>query len=470
MSIRRRLFFSNAAMILFPVVIIIILLNLVLGGQYRSWGQQLAQESDVVSKLIRLSSLEQDKLSNQEYMDNISKQTDMATIDIIVLKNQELLYPTDTTDDISIEDLPRFGNEGYDPVAWLEGNQYAVHQHDFYFDDGSKGSILLLNSERSFVRSARAFFPIIFLSLILLLIITNVLLSYYTSKSILQPIKQLSQASAKIKQGSLDFSLKPRSKDELGRLVHSFDEMREQLKESIKLRDQYENNRKRLLANISHDLKTPMTSILGYVEGIQVGVADTPDKERIYLEIISTKANYMNRLIEELFLYSKLDLNKLPFLFDEVNIIEFIKDYFDDIQDSLEEDNIQVTLTADVINSSIKVDRDKLIRVMENIISNSLKHLKNDQNHLKVSIKNHPRQIEIVVTDNGPGVREERLEDIFSSFYQWESSRHIDGSGLGLSIAAQIIEAHGGKIWAENVPEGGLSIKFTLQKFMESGD
>lgn len=475
MSIRKRLFFSNAAMVLFPVVIIIIiiiLLNIVLGGNqhYRGWGPQGAQESDVFNHLIRLTSLEQDKLYNQEYMDKISKQTDKPTIAIIVLKNHEVLYHTDTADDMAKEDLPRFGNEGYDPVAWLEGNQYAVRQHDFYFDDGSEGSILLLDSEGSFVNSARAFFPIIFVSLILLLIITNVLLSYFTSKSILQPIKQLSEASAKIKQGSLDFSMKPKSKDELGRLVQSFDEMREQLKESIEWRDRYENNRKKLIANISHDLKTPMTSILGYVEGIQVGVADTPDKQRRYLDIISTKANYMNRLIEELFLYSKLDLNKLSFHFEEVNIIEFIHDYFDDIQDSLEEDNIQVTLTADDIASPIKVDRDKLIRVMENIISNSLRHLKNDQNHLKVSIKNRPKEIEIKVTDNGPGVHEEKLEDIFSSFYQGESSRHKGGSGLGLSIAAQIIEAHGGRIWAENVPEGGLSIKFTLQKFMESGD
>ncbi|SDZ80971.1 histidine kinase [Thalassobacillus cyri] len=473
MSIRRRLFFSNAAMVLFPVVIIfiiIILLNMVLGGNqhFRSWGPQGTQDPEVFSNLIRIASLEQDKLYDQEYMDNISNQINKPTLEFIVLKKQEVLYHTDTP--LQKEELPTFGNEGYDPVAWLDGKQYAVHQHDFYFDDGSEGSIILLDRKGSFVNSARALFPIIFISLILLLIITNVLLSYFTSKSILQPIKQLSEASAKIKQGSLDFSMKPVSKDELGQLVQSFDEMREQLKESIEMRDRYENNRKKLIANISHDLKTPMTSILGYVEGIQVGVANTPDKQRRYLDIISTKANYMNRLIDELFLYSKLDLNKLPFHFEEVNINEFMQDYLDDIQGSLEEDHIQVTLTTDDIDSPVRVDRDKLVRVLENIISNSIKHMENDQNELQVSTKNRQKEMEIMITDSGPGMQEERLEDIFSSFYQGESSRHKGGSGLGLSIAAQIIEAHGGSIWAENVPDGGLRIHFTLQKSNESGD
>ncbi|WP_028782280.1 sensor histidine kinase [Thalassobacillus devorans] len=472
MSIRRRLFFSNAAMVLFPLVIIfiiIILLNIILGGNqhFRGWGPQGTQAPDVFNNLVRIASLEQDKLYDQEYMDSISNQINKPTLDFFVLKNQEVLYHTDDT--LPKEALPTFGKEGYDPVAWLDGQRYAVQQHDFYFDDGSKGSILLLNNEGSFVDSARALFPIIFVSLILLLVITNVLLSYFTSKSILQPIKQLSEASAKIKQGSLDFSMKPTSKDELGQLVQSFDEMREQLKKSLEMRDRYENNRKKLIANISHDLKTPMTSILGYVEGIQVGVADTPDKQRRYLDIISTKAHYMNRLIEELFLYSKLDLNKLPFHFENVNINEFMQDYLDDMQGSLEECHMQVTLATDNIDSPVRVDRDKLVRVLENIISNSLKHMDNDHK-LQFAIKDHHKEIEITLTDSGTGVPEDKLQNIFSSFYQGESSRHKGGSGLGLSIAAQIIEAHGGSIWAENVPDGGLRIHFTLQKSNESGD
>ncbi|WP_054861331.1 ATP-binding protein [Gracilibacillus sp. JCM 18860] len=470
MTIRKRLFISNTAMILVPlaiIILIILLINIVIGGHQKSWGgPPQAQNNELFQQLMRTASLEDDKLLDKQYLASLLQRKESEEIKFAVRKGQDLLYGSM---DFSKE-LPPFGREGYDQVAWLDGNSFAIRQHDFYFEDGSEGSIFLLESGDTFIRYARTFFPFILISLIFLLVLSNVLLSYFTSKSILRPINQLSEASSKIKQDDFDFSIQPTSKDELGKLVQSFDEMRQQLKESKALRDQYENNRKELLANISHDLKTPMTSIIGYVEGIQVGVANTPEKQKRYLNTIYTKAKYMNRLINELFLYSKLDLNRLPFYFENVPVKEFIQDYLEEVENDLIEKGVQLSFDANHIHTKVRLDRDKMVRVLENIINNSIKYSVKQSLRINVALKDQGPNMEVIIKDNGPGVSEEELKSIFNRFYQSEPSRRQGGSGLGLAIAAQIIEAHGGHIWAENVPSGGLRIHFSIRKSnIESG-
>ena len=252
--------------------------------------------------------------------------------------------------------------------------------------------------------------------------------------------------------------------DELNQLIQSFDSMRAQLKESLDLREQYENNRKELVANISHDLKTPITSIMGYVEGIQDGVANTPVKQHQYLETIHKKAKYMNELIEELSLYSKLDVKKVPFHFEKVNIHAFIKDYSDDIADDLKEKGIALYFLPSDLNVNVLIDRNKIIRVFENIIYNSAKYNHHPNGRVDISLIDLGEMVQVSISDNGPGVPNEQLSTVFHRFYRVDEARSTGGSGLGLAIASQIIEAHGGTIWAENNPSGGLNVSFKLKK------
>jgi histidine kinase len=476
MSIRKRLFISNAIMVILPIVVmilIIILLNITLGGSQMSthfrngWMSSAEGDAELSNSLIKIASLEEEKLYDKRFLDELAEQSNGM---LVVRKGEKILYPTKNIDNLTYEHLPSFANEGYVPVAWFGHDHYSVRQHNFYFKDGSEGSIFLLNPSDSFVSFARAFFPIIFVSLLLILLLTNVLLSYFVSRSILRSVKQLSDASSKISKGDFNFSIKPKSKDELGKLVQTFEAMRSQLKESLELRDKYEENRKGLIANISHDLKTPITSILGYVEGIQVGVANTAAKQERYLETIHAKASYMNRLIEELFLYSTLDLNKLPFTFEEVNIKDFVKDFLDEMEDDFLDKNVNTSFAADDVNSTVRLDRDKLIRVLGNIIYNSVKYMDKNLCQIDVIIEEKESFVEIMISDNGPGVSDKELTTIFNQFYQIDHARHRGGSGLGLAIASQIIEIHGGEIWAENGSEGGLSVHFTLKKSGEKGN
>lgn len=306
-----------------------------------------------------------------------------------------------------------------------------------------------------------------FIAMVLILIITNGLLTYYVSKSILVPIKKLSIAAKKIREGELEYSVKSNKKDELGELSNTFESMRIKLKEAKAEQILYEQNRQELIASISHDLKTPLTSIKGYVNGIQDGVANTPDKLKRYLDTIYKTANDMDGLIDELFLYSKLDLKRLPFHFEKVDLYPFFADFVDELVFNMESEHGTAALIANKEESFIvEADREKLKRVVVNIIQNSLKYMKKDHKEIQVYLFSKPNEVVVEIKDNGIGISKEDIPFIFNSFYRTDTSRNSStgGSGLGLSIVKKIIEEHGGTIWAESELGKGTSIYFKLKK------
>ena len=292
------------------------------------------------------------------------------------------------------------------------------------------------------------------------------MLNYLVSRSIIKPISKLKNGAEKIKVGDLNFVIDTSSNDEIGVLNKAFEEMRIKLKESINLQIQYEENRKELLSNISHDLKTPITSIIGYVEGIKDGVANTPEKMEKYLSTVYSKAKDMDSLIDELFLFSKLDLKKEPFHFENVEMNKYIGSYIDEIYLDLLQQGIKIEFSQ--ANESIKVtaDREKLKRVLSNLVSNCVKYMNKEEKKISFSLNEQLNEVIVEVTDNGQGIDSTALPFIFERFYRAEQSRNSQtgGSGLGLAIAKQIVEEHGGKIWATSEIDKGTSIFFSLKK------
>ncbi|PFA69151.1 two-component sensor histidine kinase [Bacillus sp. AFS015802] len=304
-------------------------------------------------------------------------------------------------------------------------------------------------------------------AMILIVVITNGLLTYYISRSIIEPIKRLSLAATKISEGNLDDSCASEKKDELGRLSNTFEDMRLKLKEAAALQKQYELNREELIASISHDLKTPLTSIKGYVSGIQDGVASTPEKLNRYMSKIEKNAHDMDTLIDELFLYSKLDLEQLPFMFEKVNLNHYFDDYIEELSLRLEKEKGKAVLYHDDHESYIvEADREKLNRVVMNITQNSLKYMDKAYKEIQVILSEKQSEVQVEIKDNGSGIPAKDVPYIFDSFYRTDVSRNsaTGGTGLGLSIAKKIIENHGGKIWAVSEPGVGTSIYFTLKK------
>ncbi|SDE41518.1 HAMP domain-containing protein [Paenibacillus sp. UNCCL117] len=294
---------------------------------------------------------------------------------------------------------------------------------------------------------------------------SNGIITYLVSKSILQQVRMLTNGAKEIAQGNLAFSMKASSNDEIGELASIFEHMRSKLFEAKELQSKYEDNRTELIASISHDLRTPMTSIKGYAKGILDGVAQSPDKVEHYSRIIYMNACSMEKMINELFLYSKLDLHKVPMLLEEVDLRALLADYLEELGYTLEPNGGKVLFKHNPEESYVVMaDRTQFRRVIENIVQNSLKYMDKQAKLIEVRLLAEPGQVKIEIEDNGIGISPEALPHIFDSFYRADAARNsaTGGSGLGMAIAKQIIDAHDGRIWATSEIGSGTTISICL--------
>ena len=297
-----------------------------------------------------------------------------------------------------------------------------------------------------------------------------VLLSWIYS-SILRPLDDLRRATQKIKDGDLNFTLETDSDDEIGQLTEDFEEMRLRLKESQEEKMRSENESKELISNIAHDLKTPITAIQGYAEGLLDGVASSQEMMEKYVKTIYNKANDMARLIDELTYYSKIDTNRIPYNYKKLNVREYFDDCAEEIGLDMESRGIEFEYENRVADDTLVIaDPEQLRKVINNIVGNSVKYLDKKPGHIAIKVTDIGDFIECDLSDNGCGVAKKDLTRIFERFYRTDQSRNSmrGGSGIGLSIVRKIIEDHGGRIWASSVENEGLTIHFLLRKYMEA--
>jgi signal transduction histidine kinase len=312
-----------------------------------------------------------------------------------------------------------------------------------------------------------------FLAMMIVIVFLIILpLTYILTKDIIKPLKKLEKGALNIKAGYLDFSLESKGSNEIGRVINAFEKMRSELKKSIVHQIQVEENRKELISSISHDLKTPITSIKGYVEGIQDGVANSPEKLARYLEVIYQKSEDMDRLIDDLFLYSKLDLHRVPFDMEQVMLKPFFNSCIEELR--LEYEKLGIIINSNYFchdQQVIVMDSQKIKRVILNIINNSLKFMEKDNKRIDISFQEENEHIIMSITDNGAGIDPLEIDKIFERFYRSDPSRNTNtgGSGLGLAIAKQIVEQHGGIIFAESVPNEWTTISIRLPYNKENG-
>ena len=221
-----------------------------------------------------------------------------------------------------------------------------------------------------------------------------------------------------------------------------------------------------LVSSISHDLRTPITSIKGYVEGILDGVANTPEKQEFYLKTIYSKAEQIDVMIDDLLLYSKLDLNQIPFNYEKTDIVTYF-DYciFENVME-LQKAKINITLQDDLKYSRyVMIDRERFRRVIVNVIDNSRKYMNKEQGQIIIMLRETNSSIIIEIRDNGAGIDKKDMTKMFDRFFRADLARtETKGSGLGLAIAKQIVEGHKGKIWAVSHENDGTSIIISLAK------
>jgi len=450
----------------FSVILIFILLfdDQVLKPQDERTNEYFTEKTAVVSlELARLFTCEPEMMETLAYYDEMADR--LGKYDILMVvhsRTQGLQY---ASDEFYKEDYGRNIRVTID--QFREG--YVIENHKIPYED-YEIFFMIPKSDGAMMR--RTF--LIYIAAIFF--VATVFRSGFSHtimkrvyKNMVAPLEKLKQGTHQIRSGNYDQPICPEIyyNRELKDTFRGFELMRLQLKENKKLSSQYEANRKELISNISHDLKTPIASIIGYVEGLLDGVANTPAKKDRYMQIIYKKSLDMNRLINDLILFSKLDVNKLAFDFERTNFQTYMEGLFEDYGIEMQENGVQLVSRYQCKdNLNVFMDAKQMRRVFNNIIGNAMKHLNKDTKAIEIVVYEDQQDVVVRISDNGMGIPEDKVDQIFDRFYKGDASRNteIGSSGLGLSISKQIVQAHGGRIWATSKMDEGTIIYFTLSK------
>lgn len=307
-------------------------------------------------------------------------------------------------------------------------------------------------------------FLIICSSTIIVILLIGQLLSSWMVKWSLRPIRSLTEGAQRIMEGNLSEPVIYDGKDELSRVCDVFNQMQSHLKDEKERDAAYEKSRTDMIAGISHDLRTPLTSVKGYIKGLRDGIVTTPEKMEQYLTIAYNKATEMEVLLQNLFYFSKLETGNLPLFLTEEDLGVLVRTFDRQSRDELLQENVSIRLDIRTEENPVMVDTEQIHRLLANLTNNSLKYADTEDLTLTISVWNEAGKIHLVFADNGKGVPEDKLSSLFVQFWRGDESRSSrsggGGSGLGLNIVKHIVEMHGGSVGARN--ENGLVIDILL--------
>lgn len=424
--------------------------------------------------LVKQSHEDASKLEDIEYLKDVETNVARKSTYLIVRKNDEIYYTGNTDAAMKLFDkLPGYGevSTADDAGYYYDNLEKYVKKLDFTFSDGSEGSIFVVTIVSPLISKRLLFYMLVAITMIL--VFTSLMLAQWIQKSVFVPVKELNVAMQRIKDGNLDYVLQTNERGEIGELYRNYEDMRMRLKESTEEKVQQENTHKELISNISHDLKTPITAIKGYVEGLMDGVADTPEKRDKYIRTIYNKANDMDKLINELTVYSGIDNNRIPYNFHRINVADYFGDCIEEVGLDLEARNIKLNYSnMTPADTMVIADPEQMKKVINNIIGNSVKYMDKKNGVIDIRIFDMQDSIQIELEDNGKGIAQKDLSRIFERFYRTDTSRNSaqGGSGIGLAIVKKIIEDHGGYIWATSKEGEGTCMHFVLRKYIELQD
>ncbi|SET17923.1 His Kinase A (phospho-acceptor) domain-containing protein [Natronincola peptidivorans] len=254
--------------------------------------------------------------------------------------------------------------------------------------------------------------------------------------------------------------------------THALETSREELKEAYQAVSRSEKSLKDLAQNVSHDLRTPLSAIKGYVNAILDGVVKEPQQQKKYLKRVTDKVNHLNHMVEELLDLSQLQSRQLKLMFTEVPVkllVENIKERYSlDMMNEHVQFNVNDPPNWQNTNDAgmslhVIVDWEKLERIFTNLLTNALKHTSDgDTIQISFDFTNEQRDLIVKVSDTGTGIPKEDLPHIFDRFYKVSKARQTNSSGLGLAIVKEIVDYHGGKVWVESKVDKGSDFFFTL--------
>lgn len=413
--------------------------------------------------------IEEHEPLTQEFIDNISSNQpiyDDRYAGVVILKEDKEIYRS------AYFNFPYY-DERISRLSVAEEDFNTIGGTLYYrkkpvaFSDGSTGKIIMgIDSDMVQKLSdnywlAQAFWLSLFTVIILFASVGYIL------KNIGGSITDLGQITKRLKRGELDEPLIYNKNDEFKELAIEIEQLRISLKTSLLKQKTLEEEKKKIIGNLSHDIRTPLTAIRGYTQALDDQVAQTEDEKDEYLMIIQQKVGVIESLLNDLKALSDIDDQIASYDMVEVSIEEFIRDYIEEVTHETALNPNQIDYNLAFEQCMVQIDVIQMSRVFMNIIHNAVKY--NDAESLSILIKGlvTEKLCIISIEDNGVGVSHSEKGKIFNRFYRVDKSRNSDigGSGIGLSICRDIIEAHNGNIYAKTSQTGGLSIVIELPRF-----
>lgn len=485
MTIRKKIRLSNIMMVLIPIlftaVVINVCLHTSLGSFWYTLEAMYSDENGIQFAQSMIYTYQQELWENNwgqgghtDVNGEINRSDEMYHLEnklsgmgyqFMITKNEKLIYSN-----LSEEDMQAARSVAGDSIDTAKSltasrNEVSVIKNTFYHGEKTfcitavhrqQTDGAVVNYLKNYILRYLYGFILFF---VVLTVFINSISSCWISRSILKPLHSLSMGTKEIREGNLDTRMEYRKKDEFGEVCRDFDEMRAYLKESVEQRLRDEKRRRDLVTGISHDLRTPLTSITGYLEGLMDGIADTPEKRMRYLQAIKIRTGNLVSLVDSLSEYCRLD-NGFRYRMEETDFKKFVEQYLETCRHDAEQNNVTIEFIYGNETYPVQIDREELKRVFDNLFTNTVKYRNSEKSHILISLKRTltGTDIELVFKDDGPGVPKDSLEQIFDSFYRVDDARaqSEQGSGIGLAVVKEIILGHGGSIHAEN--REGLAI------------
>lgn len=477
MKIKERIALSNILMVVIPAVVTVILLGIGAIVFYfaffqeanpelvSEWEREEVREETV--QLVQAFLSQEDPLTYTDKLENMRKQLEENDMLLFVMSDSvEVLR-------LGVADVPDW-EKLIQAVSTLNGN--GIVSNDVYELFAKRAEVggdlyqIYLYTPRLTILNHTLKMQIISYAILLMgalliaIVVSQRILTRRVFRRIEKPIDLLAYGVQQISDGNLDYRIHYNAPDEFGPICAEFNAMAGRLKVSEELERKNSENRRELLADISHDLRSPLTSILAYVEGLEDGLADTPEKQRKYLATIKSKTTDIDRLVKKLFLFSKMDMGDYPYFPEKLDIGKEVGDFVAASREDYEKAKLSVTLVAYPDHTVIYADPTYFRSILVNLLDNSAKYQRDGGGHVWITVTREKQNVRLLVDDDGPGVSDNDLEQLFDVFYRADPARKNPnkGSGLGLAIVAKIVGKMGGSIHAENLKQGGLRMVIIL--------
>lgn len=479
MTIKKRLAVSNIIMIAIPVIITVIIGIISIGTVYftlyhsNGFGFDDSENFYKISQSIAAAADEAIEGSDEnalKRLEIISNTLNADNNSLIVLKDNAPFYSFGAEvkkDDNLLSAINMIDGDGF---VSSKGRQVYCHTAG---NNGAEFKIYLISNVANVnldnIKMAVIICTVmIILGIIFSIIFTNKFLTGFIFKRIENPLDRLSLGVAEIGNGNLDYRIDYNKNDEFKPICDSFNDMAVRLKESVELTKRNDEIRKELLLNISHDLRSPLTSIQAYVEGLLDGVANDTAMKRKYLETIKRKTTDIDKMVSQLFEYSKLEIQIGKMKNEKINITDEINDIVNAVSEEYRAKGLNISVSGQSIYAFSNTDL--LCRIVSNLLDNSLKYKSDKPAQMQITINNIDGNAVLCFADNGKGVKESEMSRIFDVFYRSDSARNNpgNGSGIGLAFVKSAVENMKGIVSAESNEYGGLTIKITLPAVNEN--